>query len=305
MRKKWIPALLLAFAMVLAGCGSAEPQSAPMPEEGAVIYYVGEGSQGLLRAPCGTQNEGEDAIRDLFHTLQAGEFPDGHPAVPADVQLDHTAWQENSLVLYLTGAYPQMGTLEETFCRAALTLSMLTVSDVESVIINVDNAPLKDAYGQEVGAMSRSSFVTEILETSAEARNVTLTLYFGSASGAGLAAEAIGTEIRADQQEAAVVLDMLIKGPLDKNHIATIPSGTAVLGVSIRDGICYVNLNEAFRSGESQIPDRLEIYSIVNSLAELPAVDKVQLSINGYADTVFEGGMSINTPLEPDYTLVE
>ena len=307
MRKIILRLLPLMLVLAMAGCALQGSRQAADSAgiEGPCVYYVSDISQGLVSAPCEISSRGEDAIRDVFHTLRLGEFTDGHPAVPEAVVLEHTAWQADSLVVYLEGEYPEIGTQEEAFCRAALVLSLLSVSDVDSVIIHVNGIPLTDRYGRESGSLSRRDFLMDLQEKHVESRAVTLTLYFGAEGGSRLAAESVGTEIRADRQPEAVALEMLLKGPLNKSHIATIPAGTEILGVSLRDRICYVNVSEALRNGETLVPDRLMIYSIVNTLCALQNVDKVQITVNGVADISFSDGLTINAPLEADFSLVE
>lgn len=53
------------------------------------------------------------------------------------------------------------------------------------------------------------------------------------------------------------------------------------MNVSTKEGICYVDLNEKFIEKLTDITDEVAIYSIVNSLVELPGINKVQFRING------------------------
>ena len=59
------------------------------------------------------------------------------------------------------------------------------------------------------------------------------------------------------------------------------------MGVSVSDGVCFVNLNEGFLSQNFDVSEPVVIYSIVNSLAELPNVNKVQISVNGDNNVVY------------------
>ena len=50
------------------------------------------------------------------------------------------------------------------------------------------------------------------------------------------------------------------------------------------EGVCYVNLGESFRNQNAEVNEEIVLYSIVNSLTELPGVSKVQISVNGSTD---------------------
>ena len=62
-----------------------------------------------------------------------------------------------------------------------------------------------------------------------------------------------------------------------------------------RDGICYVNLNETFLTQIYNVSADVAIYSIVNSLAELSTVNKVQISINGDTSGTYREKYSFST----------
>lgn len=67
--------------------------------------------------------------------------------------------------------------------------------------------------------------------------------------------------------------------------------------MSVVDGICYVSLDETFRNQDYKVAEGVVIYSIVNSLTELPTVNQVQISVNG--DT--SGNYRDNFPLSTMY----
>ena len=119
---------LLVLACLLVGCGQQTAEEEALA--GAYVYYINNSGTALLSAPSGVEGNDENALKKLFVTLRDGEFPEGHSALPKTVDLDHTAWQEKCLVLYLTGEYPQAGTPEETLCRAALAQTLLFHSPV-------------------------------------------------------------------------------------------------------------------------------------------------------------------------------
>ena len=55
-------------------------------------------------------------------------------------------------------------------------------------------------------------------------------------------------------------------------------------GVSLKDSICYVNLDEGFLNNAYVLNPRLTVYSIVNSVIDGGNSSRVQISINGESD---------------------
>ena len=78
-----------------------------------------------------------------------------------------------------------------------------------------------------------------------------------------------------------LIMEQLIEGPKSSSKQGTLPSGTTLISVTQVDGVCYVNLSESFRTQSTTVAEEITLYSIVNSLSELPNVTQVQLAING------------------------
>ena len=102
-----------------------------------------------------------------------------------------------------------------------------------------------------------------------------------------------------------LIVEEMISGPSGQVEgiYPTINSSTKILGVTTKDGICYVNLDANFLKVENNVSNQLAIYSVVNSLVELPNVNKVQILINGevplsFSKAVYERNLDCVTTLE-------
>ena len=94
------------------------------------------------------------------------------------------------------------------------------------------------------------------------------------------------------------IAEELVKGPASDISRPTINPDTKVLNVTLQDGICYVDFNEKFLSEPYQVKPDIVIYSIVNSLAELTEVNKVQISVNGSTADKFMDSIPLSTLFE-------
>lgn len=72
----------------------------------------------------------------------------------------------------------------------------------------------------------------------------------------------------------------LIKGPQTQELVGTIPEGTVVRGISVKDKVATVDLSKEFNQadGEAGIIARL---SIVNTLTKISGIEKVRFHIEG------------------------
>lgn len=77
------------------------------------------------------------------------------------------------------------------------------------------------------------------------------------------------------------------------------------MGVSVKDHICYVNLDEDFLNNTCPVDPRLTIYAIVNSIVGAGNVSEVQISVKGETDLKYMSSIDLSKPLSGDLTLVE
>ena len=87
--------------------------------------------------------------------------------------------------------------------------------------------------------------------------------------------------------------------------MATIPSETKIITLSVMDGIGYVNLDNNFQNQNQEITEEVVLYSIVNSLTELSGVSKVQISINGDTSGKCRYTYDLSTMYEKNPNLLE
>lgn len=68
--------------------------------------------------------------------------------------------------------------------------------------------------------------------------------------------------------------------------------------VSVADGVCFVSLDEGFRNQDYRVNEAVVIYSIVDSLSELPNVSKVQISVKGDTSGVYRDSFALSDMYE-------
>ena len=73
-----------------------------------------------------------------------------------------------------------------------------------------------------------------------------LNLYFTNEEGNQLVPEARQVYYNGNTPIEKVIVEQLLRGPGESGHYATLPSDTRIVGVSVADGIAYVNLGKQF-----------------------------------------------------------
>jgi germination protein M len=94
----------------------------------------------------------------------------------------------------------------------------------------------------------------------------------------------------------------LIKGPESSELYPTIPEGTQVNEVYIVDDIAYIDLSKEISENHpgGSSAEVMTVYSIVNTLTEIPPIEGVQILVEGNEMESLAGHIDISMPLLRD-----
>lgn len=206
--------------------------------------------------------------------------------------------------LDVTEGYNDLSVTTEVLVRAAIVRTLTQLSQVNFVSITVNGNPLLDSLGNIVSTMNRDQFVENDGNAINTYEEVRLKLYFASEAGDQLIAANRTKEYNTNISLAKLIVEELIKGPSVEGLYPTINSSTKVASVTVRDGVCYVNLDETFLTQPYNVTPDATIYSITNSLVELSDVNRVQISINGDNSGTYREKYSLTTYFERNLDIV-
>ena len=273
----------LFLMLVTVGCGANEKQ-----ENGMYVYYLNADGNGLLQREY-PQMDLEEVL-DKLKTQQV---------LPKEVTIDSYKLERFQLMLYFNEAYLKMSKSTEVLVRAAIVQTMTQVNNVDFVSFYVDNEPLRDNDGNLVGLMSAQDFVQNTGSSIGSYQTTDLKLYFADKEGKKLK-ETRKTNIRfnANTSIERLVVEQLMKGTNATGSQSIIPKTTKLLGVSVKDGICYVNFDSKFSTDSYDLDPEITIYAIVNSIIANANVIKVQILIDGSSDVVYKNIVDLSKPLE-------
>ncbi len=298
----WLISLMICL-LGLAGCSMSKNEEADtMP-----IYYISnsetktETHEYVMRATEeGTQ------VKELLTALAAVPLKKEYKA-PLAMGFDVLGYtlEDGKLLINMDEKYKELSTTRELLVRAAVVRTMVQLPGVNFVAFRVNGEQLFDSLGQLVGWMNGDTFVdNEGNEINAYAE-VRLKLYFANESGTGLIATYRTREYNTNISLEKIILEELIKGPNAEGVYPTVNPDTRVASVAVKDGICYVNLDETFLTQIYNVTPEVTIYSIVNSLVEQAGVYKVQISVNGDSSGTYREKYSLTTYFERNLDLVK
>ena len=153
--------------------------------------------------------------------------------------------------------------------------------------------------------MDSASFVENEGENINSYVQSNLNLYFASEDGEKLVKENVSVYYSSNVPIEREVVERLLKGPGSSGLQPTLSPNTKILGVSIVEGICYVNLDKSFLSDTMNVQEKLPIYSIVNSLTDACNVRGVQISVEGETKVTFRESMKLDEIYHADYEMVQ
>lgn len=100
-------------------------------------------------------------------------------------------------------------------------------------------------------------------------------------------------EVKLDKELPLILMEELIKGPVSKDLSPTIPNSTKLNSIKIEEDLAIVDFSKEIIL-DQQIPhssttEPLAIFSIVNTLTELPQVKRVRILVEGKSEGEIEG----------------
>ena len=282
MKIKRIALFCLVLCLMLCGC------KGPAKTEEMNVYYLNADGNALLQEvyPKMGVEKALGKVKELSVITQG-------------VKLEKYELVAGQLELYFGKEYAQLSRTTEVLYRAAIVQTLTQVDDVAFVSIYVEGEALRDGDGNAIGLMRAEDFVQNTGSSIDSYQTTDLTLYFANKDGKRLK-ESKKNNVRyhANTSIEKLVVEKLMNGTSASGSQSTIPKTAKLLGVSVKDGICYVNFDSKFSLDSYDLNPEVAIYSIVNSVIANGNVTKVQILIDGASDVVYKSSVDLSRPLE-------
>ena len=305
MKKKILLLGLLLCLLSVVSCGNEETMDKSRVYN---IYVLNKDETKLSANEYAAVGESrEEIIEELLDQLTATpERMEYKAPLSGNFELLGYSLEEGQLVLNFDERYKALPPTTEVLVRAAAVRTLTQVKGVDYVSFQVRSNPLLDTSGNVIGSMSADMFIDNTESEMNSRERVKIRLYFANAQGDKLIEtnrtleySRYSTNISMER----LVVEQLIGGPSEQVKDKVYPTMNPETRV-VKDGTCYVNLNENFLTQIYNVSSDVVIYSIVNSLVELPNVSRVQIAVNGDSNVMFRDSASLSVTYERNLDLI-
>ncbi|RKD32171.1 GerMN domain-containing protein [Lacrimispora algidixylanolytica] len=308
MRKQRIIFLILLVCLLsLTGCKGRSKLGGETPTGNVYkIYYLNSAMTRLdpqdYTMPEKTSDRDEtqidwEIIRLMDQLKTVPKDLDRQAAVPDKVGFEKYKLEDKVLYLYFDNNYSMMNSTREILCRASLVRTLTQVKGVDYVAVYTAEQPLMDSAGSPVRPMANSDFIDNISNVNSYEKTE-LVLYFSDGAGEKLVRETRDVVHNVNTSLEKLIIEQLIAGPSRQGMNPTLPKETKLLNVSVNENVCYINFDSTFLNNTLEVKEYIPIYSIVNSLAAVTSINKVQITVNGSQEFVFRDSISLNQLFE-------
>ena len=287
---------ILSGMILLSGCTAKKAADV----RGTYICYMNLEETSLDKESY-TISEGalEEQIDEMLDAMQKEDDSEEYKSVFGKaISLERWEMEDTRLNLYFGKEYYEMSADRELLFRAAIVQSLGQINGINFLEFYVDESPLVDTEGQLVGYMRPDDFVQNIGSSLHSYQLEGFTLYFADLKGEKLVENKTNIRYNSNMSKEKVIMEQLLKGPEDDEMSAVIPADTKVLGISVKDNICYVNLDEGFLNVQYPVDPNIIVYSIVDSMIANGVSAQVQISVNGKTDIKYMDMVDLSKPLE-------
>ncbi len=260
---------LLLSILLLASC------THPINEKSFSVtgYFISDDAPySLAPYTIPVKNEGLDAIPELFSKLYNPPTKKLSSAIPSGVSLLDYSLLEETCTLKLSPSYNTLSATKKVSFEAAITNSFCQLPGISCVLISCED---------NITMLSPDEFLTTLPRTRYD--SYTVNLYFATENHTRTVKETKSISISDNTNLVNEVLLLLCGDPSSANTISPFPVGTKINSATTVDGICIIDVSEEFvlNAPHEADQEKTVLFSIVNTLTELPKIDRVRFLIDG------------------------
>ena len=288
MKFKCLTIGMTAALLLLGGC-TKDPK--PTVWEGDVLVYYLDKEEVSLQEEWHVleKEKNTEQAEELLGKMQTPSNGELVAAFPESVELPTVFIGANGLAtLLFDESYETVTGTGEVLMRAAIVKTLCQLDGIDSVEFYVGGQPLLGAQNIPVGIMKETDFIDSTGTNTNYYQFLYATVYYANKEGDALVASNLKIPYRGIETDAEIVLRQLIAGPVSEDTYPVVPDNTKILSVTTKDKVCVVDLSRQFLKKLPDVTEDVVIYSVVNTLAELPGIYQVQILVEGKQEKLYQ-----------------
>lgn len=296
--------ILLCGVLLLAACGKKETAQGEVYQ----IYCLNNEETAIVSHEYRTETtDQETLLKELLTELaKPSEKLKYKAPISGSVRLVSSSLSKEQLTLDFDKDYYTVPVTTEVLTRASIVRTLSQIGGIGYISFQVHGEPLVDTSGAVVGVMSADLFIENDGNEINTYEKADLLLYFANEDGTKLRPVSRDVVYSSNISMERLVVEQLLAGPQkDENAYAVINPATTIQSVTVKDGSCYVSLSAAFWNKTSNVSQDVMVYAIVNSLAELSGVNKVQITIDTQGAVDLKEHADLQSVYERNLDIVE
>ncbi len=296
---------LAVLIFLISGC-SNNTENKKETENSLKIYYINNSETKIVYEAYEPKTfETNDLINELLIAIEKEPKENSYKlAKPDTIKIKNYEFKDGQLSIHFDSAYLSLSKTAEILCRASIVKTLCQIEDVKFVEFYVNEQPLMDSAEKPVGLMTKDKFIDNTGNDINYYQRTYVTLFFANDKGSKLIENLFLVTYDGNISMEEIIINRLISPGVDYVN-RTIPEGTQLIKLTVKDGVCYLDFNEKLLDKTLNVKESVTIYSIVNSLVELPTINKVQFTINGEKRKTFrDGSIAFDEPFERNLDVV-
>lgn len=267
------------------------------PEETGVskklnMYFLNEDASSIVSEEREIYYNNNDELAELAtQILLKGPQERKHNAIAGkNTKLLSTSLEGANLTVDFSKEFLREDQKQNMLSVYAVIRTLCQIDRITNVLVVVEGKPVTAADGSIIGYMSNSDINLETDTYTTDSKNIIL--YFANKDGNKLVKEVRTVKITDTRPVENYVISELIKGPVNKDLVATLTADTELISAETTNGTCHVTFKNFIEKNLSQSSnDRslLAIYSVVNSLTALNDVSSVRFLFEGKTEEMVGG----------------
>lgn len=300
--------LMLTLVFVLSMCACNESRQV-VPGEGEYrVFYINNQATEIKSMVCKPVKTAKaELVSELIGQMERNpESNELFTCVTSDVEILSALISDRTLTLNFSDKYNSLSPTREVLTRAAFVRTLTQVDGIDYVRFTINDEELYNRTGDIVGLMTGDMFIDNEGKEINTYDVATFILYYANDDGTGLISVSKTVEYSSSVALEKVVADQIMKGPdMGAAGKPTMNPDSQILNVTVKDGTCYINLDEAFLNQTYAVNPDVAVYSLVNSLTELNYINKVQILVNGESKVTYRDTMPLDEPFTRNLDLLE